>query len=333
VNFSDAGGITRSFITSFSCLFKVHPLLLVESSRGSVAVHPMASEQVYAFLANLFGLLALYNYKDGRRLTLSINWFLNPRYAEFMFDTNLDRIPTIEEIYSFFPHLIKEFEVCCHAPEDLGSHYDLRQEITMTSITNHVNVHKLGQVAEPKDVAELTKLKDDYVEHIQLKLHQGHVAFVRNLKTYLDNNHCDYENFDVLFVRRNELTAEEVVNAIEFYNSCMRYKVAYEDGTQHNLKDAFKRMVQEMSHEERANLFHFGLGGVPTILGKNTLILTCDGEGSFQSWSASSCSGILFPPRRQSEESPMSYKILYESLRLQSAMDHGSTSGNENRNY
>jgi hypothetical protein len=332
VRVTDAGGITRSFITSFSCLFKVHPLLLVESNRGSVALHPMATGQVYAFLANLFGLLAVYNYKEDRRFALSINWFLNPRYAEFMFDTNLDRIPTIEEIYLFFPHLIKEFEVCCQSPEDLGSRYDLRQEITMTSIINHVNVHQLGEVAEPKDVAELTKLKDDYLEHIQLKLHQSHIIFIRNLNTYFGGKLCDYENFDLLIVRRNELTAEEVLNAIELDNSCMRYKVAYEDKTINNMKIAFTRMVREMSSDERANLFHFGMGGVPTILGKNILRLSCEFGGcSSQSWSASSCSGVLFPPRPKSEELPVSYQMLYDSLRMQSAMDYGSTSGNENR--
>jgi hypothetical protein len=331
VNVMDGGGIARSFITSFGCLFKVHPHLLVESNRGSVALHPMASEQVYAFLANLFGILASYDY-DEEDMVLSINWFLNPRYAEFMFDTNLDRIPTIEEIYSFFPHLIKEFEACCQSPEDLGSHYDLRQEITMTSITNHVNVHQLGKVAEPKDVAELTKLKDDYVEHIQLKLHQGHIVFIRNFNTYFGGKLCDYENFDLLFVLRNELTAEEVLNAIHLSDSCVDYKVEYEDGTQHNMKDAFTRMVREMTSDERANLFHFGIGGVPTILGKKNLKVTCCG-GSFQSWSASSCSGELLAPRLRSEESPISYKVLYDSLRMQSAMDYGSTSGNETRNH
>jgi hypothetical protein len=330
VNFAGSG-LTKAFITSFGCLFKVHPLLLVESSRGSVAVHPMATEQVYAFLANLFGLLASYNYKE-EEMELSINWFFNPRYAEFMFDTNLDRIPTIEEIYSFFPHLIKEFEVCCHAPEDLGSHYDLRQEITMTSIINHVNVHQLGQVAEPKNVAELTKLKDKYMKHIQLKLQKGHSMFIRNLNTYIDYKYRDYENFDLLFVRRNELTAEEVLNAIELDKSCMSYMVAYEGKTIYNMKIAFKRMVREMSSDERANLFHFGLGGVPTILGKNILRLKCCG-GSSQSWSSTSCSGVLFPPRVRSQESPVSYQMLYDSLRMQSAMDYGSTSGNETHEY
>jgi hypothetical protein len=89
-------------------------------------------------------------------------------------------------------------------------------------------------------------LREEYIELVQLRLQQGHIIFIRNLNTCFENKHCDYENFDLLFVRRNEQTAEEVLNAIELDNSCMRYKVAYEDGTLHNLKDAFKRMVQEM---------------------------------------------------------------------------------------
>ena len=333
VDVRDVGGMTRSFLTSFGCLFKVHPYVLVESARGSVALHPMASEQVYAFLANLFGLLALYNYKDGRSTPVSINWFLNPPYAEFMFDPNLERIPTIEEIHLFFPHLQEEFEVCCTSPEYFGSHYDLRHEITMTSIINHINVHHLGGVIEPRNVEELKKQRNNYIEFVQLKVHQGHIAFIQNLHTYFDNHYCDYENFDLLFVRRNLLTANEVIRAIEISDSCLDYLVRYEDNEIHNLKEAFPRMVREMSHSERDNLFHFGLGGVPTIFSRKTLTVYCLYETTHpsQSWSASSCAGSLHPPKRSQEaHGPIDYKILYDALIIQSKMDYGSTSGNEN---
>jgi hypothetical protein len=162
--------------------------------------------------------------------------------------------------------------------------------------------------AEPKSVEELTKLRNNYIELIQLKVHQGHVAFIQNLSTYFDNHYFEYENFDLLFVRRNLLTANEVINAIKISPSCIFYPVRYEDNTIYSLNEAFPRIVNEMTHTERANILHFALGGVPTILRRNIMKLNCESESwSFQSWSVSSCAGELYPPKLNSSLEPIDY--------------------------
>ena len=346
VDFSDAGGPTRSFLSTFGLLFKMHPFLLVDPNNqkddggdvpSSLVIHPMASEQVYSFMANLFGFLALYNHKAGTVSSVSIGWFLSTDsgYSEFLFDPNIDRFPTIEEVNQFFPFIERDFATCAKSPSDFGGFFDHRHEITLTRVINYLNIDAIyADVPEPLTLQNLEFLKRRYLEVVQLKLFQGHQIFIQNLNTFFAQP-VDFESFELLFVRRGQLDAEEVLSAITVGPSCLNYFILND---KHpgltSIAAAFPRMVREMTSEERANLFYFGLGCLPVIFKPGMLQIDCSGLcGSSYSWSSGSCSGYIYPPKQPVVPSHRhTYQTLFSSLKLQSAMDRGSTGGRENNN-
>ena len=328
ITFTDAGGPRRAFLTAFGMLFRVHAHLMIESEKGSMCIHPMATEEVYSYFANMLGLLGRAN-KQRNSLKVSIGYFLAPEYAEFLFDPDVDRIPTKEEVKRFFPNIEKEFAECYSlSPEDAPGVYDTRHSIGFTNIINQFNVGKLGDVHDPKDEADLRRLKEKYVEKIQLNLIHGHQIFIQNLQTFFDG-HYDFENLDLLIARRGELEADEVNNALKFWN-CANLTVIYDDqgGRRVSFEEAVKRMVTEMTPEERANMFMYGTGSVPPILTLGCLEIRGNGS-SRHSWSASSCNGYISPPMMTPGSNTQKYTILFEALKVQCAMDAGSTAGNE----
>jgi hypothetical protein len=208
------------------------------------------------------------------------------------------------------------------------------------SALNHINIDSVFRdVAEPASVAELAYLKDRYVEAIRRKLYLGHQTFIHNLNTFFTQA-IDYESFELLFVRRGDLDAEEVLSALNLYQNCAGYLLRDDGpGGQFNLVSltaAFPKMVREMSNEERGNLFYFGLGCLPLIFKPGMLRIDCSTDSaSTHSWSSGSCSGTLYPPKQPPAihggigQNHFSFQTLFSSLKLQSAMDRGSTSGNE----
>ena len=329
IDFEDAGGPRRAFLTAFGMLFQVHEHVMIESEKGSLCIHPMASEEVYSYFANMLGLLARANYTNDTSLKVSIGYFLVPEYAEFLFDPDFDRIPTKEEIRRFFPHIEKDFtELYSKSPEDTAGVYDTRHSIGFTEIINEFNVGKLGDVQVPKDEADLWRLKEKYVEKIQVNLIHGHHVFIRNLLTF-SKGHYDYENFDLLIVRREELDADQVIKALKFVD-CEEKTVMCDDqgGRQVSFEVAFKRMVREMTSKEHENMFIYGTGSVPPVLTYGCLEIRGNGTCA-RSWSASSCSGYICPPEMAPGSNTHNYTVLFESFKSQCAMDAGSTGGNE----
>jgi hypothetical protein len=334
IQFTDAGGPTRTFLTSLGALFEQHHAILEDGGTANrVVLNPNCTPDVYSFLAYAIGTMARYNYANqGSTIAqCSIRWFLTPALAEFLFDGDEDRLPTIGEIHAFFPNIERDFAMYKESPEDAAGVYDPSQRVFFHESEGDA---LQGNELTASNERELRALKDKYIEHVQTyRLLQGHQAFYRTLRRFFTNGLPDYETIELLIVG-HELTADEVINVFQLDAACHRYSVRDDRipntvGRMLALSQAFPLMVREMTPVERENLLMFAMGSVPTVLKANSLKVESSGHAAnATSWMAGSCSGYIVPPLNN-PHNPLTYTTLLEALRTQSALDRGSTGGQE----